>query len=153
MGILPPLSSVFLSHLETLILESYPGMTKALRTMRTNQLFLRTFRLRQENLDLPTSVELKAFLKSFTGLRHLSILIGKTYRIVNSSAIEVILREHMPTLRSMIWDYQDWSSLGYDGCKIMNLASSLSLFPTLEQFGCSLEDDSEEKLVHVSLLS
>ena len=90
-GILPPLSSVFLSHLETLILESCPGMTKALRTMRTNQLFLRIFRLRQENLDLPTLVELEAFLKSFTGLRHLSILIGKTYGIVNSSAIEVIL--------------------------------------------------------------
>ena len=105
-GVLPSLSPVFLSQLESLTLESCPGILKFLCAMRENYLDnLKKFRLRQKNLDLPAFMELKAFLQFFTGLRHLSILINKMYGVISSSAIEVILRGHMPTLQSIVWDY------------------------------------------------
>ena len=148
-GILPPLSISFFGCLECLVLESCPGITKALRIMRENRIHLKIFRFRQESLDLPAYLELEAFLKSFIGLRHLSILIGRVYGDVVPLPIEVVLSGHVATLKSLVWDYQDWTLRG-PRWQSMKLAASLSLFPKLEQLGLSIDDDSDETLNHVS---
>ena len=102
-GVLPLLFTRYPSCLTSLVLESCPGAVQALRILREGgQLQLRNFRLRQENINTMLLSELKAFLESFYGLQHLSILLGTILGNPRALAFNQILHRHTLSLKSLV---------------------------------------------------
>ena len=116
-----------LEMLQVLCLESCIGAEAVLSNLATrSHLSLKRFQLRFEGESQGLHDSLASFLRSFSGLVHLSVLLDKTTSL---PSLDCFLTTHGPSLRSLTWEGRTTPRTTAATCTSLSNHTSLLRYP------------------------